>query len=321
MTKKDKTGGMISLPQKARQTQALAIRRPLEDVLSGIHSENTRRAYGKDVRDFFGKNDLTLDELARVTPKEVAHFRDELIKKGLKPSTVARKLSAVRFVFDQMVLRGLLTYNPAHPKIVKAPKKATVKHTDVLSWDEAKALLSSPNRAIPMGRRDYALMMLGMNCAFRRGEILSIQLEDLKTGPNGELYIRIRGKGEKERLVSYDREDVRDALTEYLKDRGDEPGFVFPGRYGVHTQLHGSRAWQIVKHHANEAGLFKKGIKVHTLRATFITFALEQGVSLDEIQKTVGHSRGETTLGYARDLEMIKSKGILALKGLSGEKK
>jgi site-specific recombinase XerD len=311
--KQKKQQGLIP----AQQANQLITTRPLEEVLSGIHSERTKKAYSKDVRDFFGTNDLTLEQVAQIKPSDVARFRDQLIKDGRKPSTINRKMCSVRYVFDKLLLMNMIPFNPAHSKLVKAPKQSTVRHTDYLSWEEIGQLVQIPDQTIARGRRDHAMLMLAVNLGLRKDELLSIKLVDLKTGPTGEPYVWVRGKGEKERFVGYaKRPEVEKALDTHLKDRGQEPGYLFHGRKGPAFKMSDGRFWQIVTQHAEAAGLLKKGIHPHTLRAAFITMAHDQGVPVADIQRAVGHSRGETTLGYVRDLEMIKNKAVSALKGL-----
>lgn len=304
-----------------QQANQLITTRPVNEALLGIHSERTRKAYAKDVRDFFGTNDLALEQIIQTKPSDVARFRDQLVKDGMKPSTINRKLSAVRYVFDYLLLMKAVSFNPAHPKLVKAPKRPIVRHTDILSWKDIGELLGVLDLSTPLGRRDHAMLMLAVNLGLRKDELISIKLADLKTGSAGEPYIWVRGKGEKERLVGYaNRPDVEKVLVEYFKDRGQEDGYLFHGRKGPESKMSDGRFYQIVTQHAEKAGLFKKGIHPHSLRAAFITLAHDQGVPVADIQKAVGHSRGETTLGYVRDLEMIKNKAVSALRGL-GEKR
>jgi site-specific recombinase XerD len=310
-TKKPESRGLVPVQTK----QELVITQPGSDALTGFLSGNTKRAYARDIMDFFRIGDLSKLTMARaksVTPQEVAAFRDKLLADGKKPATVQRKLSALRSVYNYLMTMGAITVNPAHPKLVRAPKKPSVRKTDIITWDDAIRILNSVDRSNTIGRRDYTLLFLSLNLGTRRSELLKIQLDDMKHGPEGD-YVYIKGKGEKERFI-YLRPDVKTTIDEYMKDRGPDPGPLFPGRK---KELDGSQFWRIVKNYAEKAGL--KDIHPHSLRAAFITLAHQKGVPIADIQKTVGHSRGETTLSYARDLEMIKSSATKALTGLTGE--
>ncbi len=309
---KKKSRGLVPVTNKE-----LSIVKPAAEALSGFLSGNTKRAYERDLKDFFGVDDLKVLPMARievVRPNDVVKFRDKLLADKKKPSTVQRKLSAIRSLYNYLMAAGAVMANPAHPKLVRSPKKSTVRKTDVITWDDAIGILNSIDRSTKIGRRDYTLLLVGLNLGVRRAELLGLDLDDLKHGPEGH-YVYIKGKGEKERFIGL-RADVKAAIDEYLKDRGTAPGPLFPGRK---DELDGSQFWRIVKKYAEKAGL--KGIHPHSLRAAFITLAHQKGVPVGDIQKTVGHSRGETTLGYVRDMEMIKSSATKALKGLSADRK
>jgi integrase/recombinase XerD len=292
--------------------------RPAVEAGKAFLSANTKRAYFCDWKDFFEVEDLALVTPAMalaVTPERVADFRDRCLERGLGPGTVVRKLSSVRAFFDQMILRGVITINPAHPKLVRSPKRGTVRKMEALSADEARRFLSVIDRTTPGGRRDYAVIMIDLHMGLRRSEAMSIMIDQFKTA-EGVAYIVFRGKGEKERMVTVN-EDLSVALRAYSKDRGNEPGWLFPGKTaGKH--LSGDQFWRIVQKYLDIAGIRKK-VGTHGLRATFITHNLLAGTPLHEVQRTVGHSRGETTLGYARDLEMIKSRAPAAMEGIRAD--
>ena len=113
---------------------------------------------------------------------------------------------------------------------------------------------------------------------------------------DGKAIILLRSKGEKERIV-WINHDLERALAAYADDRGNAPGPLFPGRYK--GSLSGSQFWRIVLKYLRKAGIHKK-VGTHGLRSSFIMQNLDQNVPIPEIQRTVGHSRPETTLGYER---------------------
>jgi len=315
MSRKPPQRGLVPLD---RPGTGIAIVRPALEAGKAFLAENTKRAYFRDWMDFFRVNDLALVTPAMVvntTPDQVADFRDQLLEKELSPGTVNRKLSSVRAFFDQMVLRRVIHINPAHPKLVRAPKRSTVHKMESLSPEEAVRFLSAIDRSTVQGRRDYAVIMMDLHMGLRRSEALSIQADQFKTA-QGKAYLVFRSKGEKERMVTIN-EDLAEALSAYAMDRGNAPGWLFPGR-SPETHLSGDQFWRICKRYLEAAGINKK-IGTHGLRATFITHNIAAGTPLSEIQKTVGHSRGETTLGYARDLEMIKSRAPKAMEGFKAK--
>lgn len=317
MTKNPQKGPSRELAEIPGPRTGIAIVQPAVEAGRAFLAKNTKRAYFRDWLDFFEVESLdqvTPAMAVAVGPDRVAAFRDKCLERGLSPSTVNRKLSSVRAFFDQLVLRRVIAINPAHPKLVRPPKRGTVQKMEALTPDEARAFLSSIDRTTPRGRRDYAVIMTDLHMGLRRSEALSMRSELIRTA-EGRAFYMFRSKGEKERLVSINH-DLEEALREYARDRGDAPGWLFPGRGS--KPLSGDMFWRIVRGHLKSAGI-KKRIGTHGLRATFITLNLLKGTPLSEIQKTVGHSRGETTLGYARDLEMIKSRAPDAMEGLKAQ--
>lgn len=307
-----------ALIQRSRPGGLATIVGPVVEAEKAFLAKNTLRAYRRDWMDFFGVTDLstiTVDMLRAVTPSEVADFRDRCIAQGLGPGTVTRKIGSLRALFNHVMLRGLVTINPAHPKLVRIPKRGTVKKMEALSPTEARAFLGAIDRTTELGRRDYAAIMTDLHMGLRRSEAMAIRVEQFKE-VEGRVCVIFRGKGEKERIV-WVNNDLQDALAPYSKDRGKEPGWLFPGK-NPKKPLSGVQFWRIVQKYLDAAGI-KKKVGTHGLRATFITHNIMKGTPLPDIQRTVGHARGETTLGYARDLEMVKSKAPEAMEGLKAE--
>lgn len=313
MAKKSPQNALIR-PEVLRTDLALA--RPATAAGDSFISGDTKRAYFTDWKQFFGvesAGQVTLEMCLAVTPERVIRWRDDLIAEGYRPSSVSRKLSSLRALFDHLIHRKAATMNPAHPKLVRSPKRGNVRKMDWLSAPEAKVLLSSIDRSAPQGRRDYAIIMAALHLGLRRSECVGLRMDHFKTDA-GRLYVFVRGKGEKERLIAVNR-DLEEAFRDYHRDRGDAPGWLFPGRKGP---LNPTQFWRIVQGHMEKAGL-RKRLGTHGLRASFITINIDKGTPLSEVQKSVGHSRGETTLGYARDLEMIKSRAPVAMEGIRAD--
>lgn len=281
-------------------------------------SKSTVRAYARDWMDFFEVDSLekvTVPMAVNTTTDQVADFRDRLIEQGMKPVTVSRKLSSVRSFFDQMILRGVMLINPAHSKLVRAPKRGDVRKMEALSSGEVILFLKAIDRTTPRGRRDYAVIMFDLHMGLRRSDALNVRTDQFRTMDNKACVI-FRSKGEKERIVWVNK-DLEKALSVYAQDRGTDTGWLFPGRDPA-KHLSGDQFWRIVRKYLKVAGITKR-VGTHGLRATFITMNLERGTPLDQIQKTVGHSRGETTLGYARDMEMVKSRAPAVMEGLNAD--
>jgi site-specific recombinase XerD len=306
-----------ALIQKTGPETGIAIVHPAVEAGKGFLAENTKKAYFRDWKDFFGVEDLAKVTPAMaigVTPDMVADFRDRLLAAKMKPDTVNRKLSSVRAFFDQLILRRVIAVNPAHPKLVRPPKRGGVKKMEAFSQSEAVRFLKAFDRSTPLGRRDYALVMIDLHMGLRRSEALAIRTEQFQVRYD-KACIVFRGKGGKERIVPVNQ-DLQEVLAAYSKDRGTEPGWLFPGRDG--KPLSGDSFWKMVQKYLELAGIRKK-IGTHGLRATFISTNLAKGTPLDEIQRSVGHSRGETTLGYARDMDQLRSKATTAMEGFKAD--
>ncbi len=317
MARKTPPRALIQIAQPGGQVAIIA---PAVEAGKAFLAKNTIRAYSRDWMDFFGVDSLekvSTAMVANTSSDAVADFRDRLLEQGLGPGTVNRKLSSVRAFFDQMILRGLLTINPAHPKLVRSPKRGTVKKMEALSHTETRAFLDAIDRTTVLGRRDFALIMVDLHMGLRRSEALGIRAEQFKE-MDGKMCVVFRSKGQKERII-WINNDLQDALAPYSKDRGKEPGWLFPGRK-PNRPLSGIQFWKIVQKYLAAAGI-KKKIGTHGLRATFIHQNLQKGTPLPDIQRTVGHARGETTLGYARDMEMVKSKAPEAMEGFGADPK
>jgi len=308
------------VPAAKPPPSSLAPIQPAVSAKNSLLSKNTIRGYVRDWKDFFQVESIeaiTVPMCLQVAPEQVASFRDRLIEQGLGPGTIARKLTALRTLFDYLVQRGMMVLNPAHPKLVRGPKRGTVKKMERLSLEEARRFLGAIDRTTPRGRRDYALIMTDLHMGLRRSEALGIRSDQFKVDGD-RAYLIFRSKGEKERMVTVNQ-DLAAALAAYAPDRGNTPGWLFPGR-DPRKPLSGDQFWRIVQGYLEAAGISKK-VGTHGLRATFITHNIELGTPLSEVQKTVGHSRPETTLGYARDLEMIKSRAPKAMEGMSAPEK
>ncbi len=301
-----------------RPQRRMVSTQPAVEAQRAFLSKNTIRAYTRDWLDFFKVDSLdqvTIPMVMAVTSENVADFRDEFLASGRGASTVNRKLSSVRAFFDQLILRGVLRLNPAHPKLVRSPKRGQVKKMEALSIAEVKTFLNAIDRSTLRGRRDYTVIMVDIHMGLRQSEVLGIRLDQFRT-MHSQPCLVFRSKGEKERIVKITK-DLELVLAEYARDRGNSPGWLFPGK-DPKKHLSSRQFWRIVRRHLKKAGIHKR-VGTHGLRSTFIQINLDKGTPLDQIQKTVGHARGETTLGYARDMEMIKSRAPDAMTGLTGD--
>lgn len=210
---------------------------------------------------------------------------------GIGTAARARKLSAVKSFFKYLTVRTkLLEENPVQdlefPKIRKSlPRYLTLEQT-------AKLLQSVQGVNVA---RDYAILMLFLNCGIRRSELVGLNLTDVY-----EDRIRVVGKGNKERFV-YFGESCRKALDDYLLERqqihdASDPKALFLSR--DKNRISVTAVHRLVKKHLLAAGLDPDQFSAHKLRHTAATMMLSGGVDVKTVQEVLGHENLNTTQIY-----------------------
>lgn len=247
------------------------------------HSKNTFLAYKKDLTDFFAflrKNSIP--------PKNVkeSHIMDFLLFKrdSLSISSIARLLATIKSFYKFLVLDDIINFNPAED--IDSPKLSE-KLPSILSFDEVKKLIESADNT-----RDKLLIEIFYATGIRVSELANLKLEDIDMH---EGWVRIFGKGSKERFVPINKKVVR-LLTTHIEKKLLEPSsFIFSKSKGKH--LSREAIWKIIKKYALKSGI-TKNITPHTLRHSFATHLLENGADLRIIQELLGHSNIDTTQIY-----------------------
>ena len=209
---------------------------------------------------------------------------------GIGASARARKLSAIKSFYKYLTVRTKqLTDNPV--KDVEYPKlrRSLPRY---LTLEESKALLKAvdgPNQA-----RDYAILMIFLNCGIRRSELVGLNLSDVY-----EDRIRVIGKGNKERVV-YIGSACRAAIDRYLVERRQivlsDNRALFGSR--DKNRISVSAVHRLVKKHLLQAGLDASKLSAHKLRHTAATLMLQNGVDVKTVQEVLGHENLNTTQIY-----------------------
>ena len=200
-------------------------------------------------------------------------------------------LSALRSFFKWLVLEGLMKDNPCDK--VEGPKLGRYL-PDVLSVGEVTAIIDAVDTSTWLGLRDKALLETLYGCGLRVSEAVGLKIPLMYLD---EGFIRIIGKGNKERLVPVG-EVASDALLRYLEERPMEfsrSEYVFVNRYG--TPLSRVSAFKTVKNMALLAGV-RKNISPHTFRHSFATHLIENGADIRLVQEMLGHESVSTTEIY-----------------------
>lgn len=255
------------------------------------YSEHTVKAYRGDLENF---RDFLLKEEKEIEDADIATINayvSTLYGKN-SPSSVERKVSAIRSFFSYLVRKGLATQNPA--KLVRTPKKE--KHLPVfLSVDEVFNLVDvKDSEKNPLRVRDRAILELLYSSGLRVSELAGATLADLSIG---EAIMRVRGKGNKERIVPVGSKALS-ALGEYLDIRetlkpASDRIFLNSRGGGITTR---SLA-RIIKKYGLVSGI-SKNVSPHVLRHSFATHLLAGGADLRAIQEMLGHASLSTTQRY-----------------------
>ena len=249
-------------------------------------SQNTVASYCSDVAFFLEAYKGRVEDLQPADIEEFLTGRSWISKR-----TQARLLSALRSFCTWLVLEGLLKDNPCDK--VDGPKLGRYI-PDVLSVEEVEAVINAVDTSSWLGLRDKALLEVLYGCGLRVSEAVLLRVSCLYLD---EGFVRVVGKGDKERLVPIG-EMASHALMRYLAERpvqfsGSE--YVFVNRYG--TFLSRVSAFKTVKKMTSLAGI-RKEISPHTFRHSFATHLIENGADLRLVQEMLGHESVSTTEIY-----------------------
>jgi site-specific recombinase XerD len=279
----------------------------------------TRKAYRKDF-ELFGLwcQDRGLDVLP-ASAESVAAFLAHEADRGVKPSTIGRRCAAIRYVHSLGKHRSLPS--PTADERVKAVVRGIRRAHGVAA---RRVLPATADRVIAMAPRpdgtlaalrDRALLLLGFAGAFRRSELVALNVADVEEVPEGLRVTIRRGKTDQEgagAVVAIVRGEVAcpvTALLEWLRAASITAGPVFRSiRRGDHVQtarLTDRSVANIVKSHAERAGLDSAEFSGHSLRAGFLTSAAKRGASIFKMMATSRHRSTASLVGYVRDQELF----------------
>jgi site-specific recombinase XerD len=266
------------------------------DLRARSMAERTRRAYAVDLGQFVEWAKGGGLELGKVRHRDVRRDGAGLSRDGAAPATVARKLAAIRGLFDFLVRTERVGENPAD--LVSSPKREQ-KLPRVLTGEQARSLLERIPARTPLELRDRAMLELAYSCGLRCEEIVNLDVSsfDFETE-----QLRVFGKGSKERLLPVG-EPAQRALRRYL-ERGRHALATNPRETALFLSKSGRRLSNsdVTRRLAlwvREAAL-AAGVSPHALRHSFATHLLEGGADLRTIQELLGHASISTTQVYTR---------------------
>lgn len=281
------TGRAVPRPIVLRYIQYLRLERS--------YTGNTLDAYVRDLQkliNYLGDEGI---DFRTITLEQLDQFAAQISDLGVAPRSLARILSGVRSFYRFLVLEREIDTDPT--ELLASPNIG--KHLpDVLTTEEVDSIIAAIDPGMREARRDHAIIETLYSCGLRVSELCELLISNLYLD---EGYIRVHGKGNKERLVPISQVAI-DCLREWLEERAElriKPGhedYVFISmRRG--TRLSRITLFVRIKQLTSLAGI-QKSISPHTFRHSFATHLLEGGANLRAIQAMLGHESIATTEIY-----------------------
>jgi site-specific recombinase XerD len=264
----------------------------LKALAGNNFSSESIRAYNADITqfvDFLKSLRVDWNNPKKLQRLDIVEFMNRLAGLRRTGTTRARKLASIRHFLKFLKENDVIAGNPAET-ITRARKEE--KDPAVLFKSEYKAILFEAQGH----SRDYAILLTFLKSGIRESELAALSIDDIDFA-HDELTVR-EGKGKKERKIPL-MPELKRALRRYVEDRErqanilDEETF-FLARNG--TSLNPSSIRKLVKKYYAKAGVRKSG--VHTFRHTFSAHNINNGMSIADLQKVLGHKKKETTLKY-----------------------
>jgi integrase/recombinase XerD len=266
---------------------------------------NTIASYSSDLTRYLDYLEGTgVREIGKVSDREVTAYVAMLGRMGLSPRSVSRSLSAIKMFHKFLIGEQLTQRDPA--RLVESPKLPK-KLPDVLNPDEVDEILKQPDTASDLGLRDRAILETMYATGMRVSELIGLKRSSVD---EREGFVRVFGKGSKERIVPIGRSALKWLRRYLLKVRvrlardGNGQETLFLNARG--KPMSRMSVWNIVRASSTRSGL-EKEVHPHTLRHSFATHLLEGGADLRAVQEMLGHSDIATTQIYTHiDREYLK---------------
>ena len=274
----------------------------LERSLSG----NSVEAYTRDINKLLDFLQLKGLQVApeQMTPAIVREFLQWIAELGMTPHSQARTLSGIRAFYKFLIMEDMLPHDPT--ETVEAPKLSR-KLPDTLAFHEIEQLLNAIDLSTPEGTRNRAILETLYSSGLRVTELLELKLSNLYEDMG---FLKVAGKGDKERLVPIGRDALKhirlylDGIRCHLTIKKGHEDYVFLNRRGA--KLTRVMVFTIIKDLAAKAGI-QKQVSPHTFRHSFATHLIEGGADLRAVQEMLGHESITTTEIYTHlDRDYLK---------------
>jgi integrase/recombinase XerD len=269
-------------------------------------SAHSVEAYGRDLdklRQYLEASGQKVDPAA-VTAKHFSGFLEWVNELGMTPTSQARILSGIRAFYKFLILENIVNADPT--ETIEAPKLRR-KLPDTLSFQEIEQLLNAIDVSKPEGARNKAMIETLYSSGLRVTELIELKLSNFYPDLG---FLKVVGKGNKERLVPIGREALKfiaiylEHFRKHLKIKKGNEDFLFLNRRGA--KLTRVMVFLIIKELAQKIGLNKQ-ISPHTFRHSFATHLIEGGADLRAVQEMLGHESITTTEIYTHlDRDYLK---------------
>jgi integrase/recombinase XerD len=275
-------------------------------ILEKSLSKNSIDAYLRDINKLIGYLE---EEQLNLRPDELltSHFHSfiqQQSKSGLSPHSQSRLISGIKAFYKYLIMENIITDSPA--LIIETPRLGR-KLPDILSVDEINRIFKAIDLSTSEGQRNLSMLEMLYSCGLRVSELINMHLSDIY---EAEGFIRVIGKGDKERLVPIGDEALksislyRDTLRVHIAPKHGEEDYVFLKNNG--TRITRQWVFLIIKKLVEMTGIHKK-ISPHTFRHSFATHLVEGGADLRAVQAMLGHESITTTEIYTHlDREYLR---------------
>jgi integrase/recombinase XerC len=299
---------IVQPPATSLATTAAAQADVLRSLLDDKRSDNTRRAYSKDLQDFFrflGSAEPSVElvneflGLERLEAKAlVLSYKSYLLReKKLKEATINRRLAAIKALVNFAFEIGKCDYTLTD---IRGEKVVPYRDTTGVSKELFRRMLAVPERSTLKGKRDYAILRLLWDNALRRSEVVGTNIQDLDADRRS-LLILGKGQGSSKQAITLSRSTVS-SIVDWLQARREldvrAPLFIALDRSSYGHRLTGEAIYKLVETVAKAAGISKK-LSPHRIRHSVITAALDAtGGDVRKVQKLSRHVNLNTLIIY-----------------------
>ena len=260
-------------------------------------SDNSVEAYMRDLEKLTQhlQSENNMKTPAAINLKDLQQFVQYIAKLGINSTSQARIISGLKSFFKYCLIENIVTKDPAI--LLEAPKLKRAL-PDILSFEEIERIISKIDLSTPDGTRNKAILETMYSCGLRVSETVNLKISCLYLDIG---FIRVIGKGDKERLVPIGRDAIKhikiykDNIRNHINPKKDFEDILFLSKFG--KILSRVMIFYIIKDLAKKAGLIKN-ISPHTFRHSFATHLVEGGADLRAVQEMLGHESITTTEIY-----------------------